>query len=553
VVVSLGIAVFPALKNIIAPGIGSTKTGKDGMTLLYVPAGEFTMGNDNDSDDEKPVHPVTLDAFWVDQTEVTNAMYAKCVDAGACSPPTSTSSYTRDSYYGNFEFGSYPVIYVSWNDAKAYCKWADRRLPTEAEWEKAASWNDATQEKYTYPWGNDAPTNDLLNYKSEVGDTTKVGNYPEGASPYGALDMAGNVWELVGSLYQPYPYDAGDGRENLNSTDARALRGGSWNYIDYEVRSARRGLIGPTKSDYYVGFRCALSENEPAGSAPFAQVATDKPAPTETLTPTQTSISPTPTLGIGSTLISNKDGMILLYVPAGEFIMGSNTGASAERPAHTVYLDAFWIDKTEVTNAMYAKCVQDGSCQPPDFHRSSTRESYFAISEFNNYPVIYVSWEDAKTYCEWANRRLPTEAEWEKAARGENAFIYPWGNDFDGSLVNFCDKDCSFDWADKNSDDGYPDTAPIGSYPNGASPYGALDMAGNVWEWVADRYDGNYYGRLGENGANPQGPDSGQFRILRGGSWGNVQDAVHSALRYNFDPSVTGDYVGFRCAMSATP
>jgi serine/threonine-protein kinase len=231
------------------------------MILVYVPAGEFTMGNDNDSDDEKPVHTVTLDAFWIDQTEVTNAMYAKCVDAGACSPPTSTSSYTRDSYYGNFEFGSYPVIYVSWNDAKAYCTWADRRLPTEAEWEKAASWNDATQEKYTYPWGNDAPTNDLLNYKSEVGDTTKVGNYPEGASPYGALDMAGTVWEWVSSLYQPYPYDAEDGRENLDSSDgaARRLRGGSWIYADDDVRSANRGSNDPASTLNDIGFRCSRS------------------------------------------------------------------------------------------------------------------------------------------------------------------------------------------------------------------------------------------------------------------------------------------------------
>jgi formylglycine-generating enzyme required for sulfatase activity len=259
-VASLAVAAFPALRDLIAPGVGSTKIGKDGMTLLYVPAGEFTMGNDVDSDDEKPVHPVTLDAFWIDQTEVTNAMYAKCEDAGECSPPTSTSSYTRDSYYGNFEFDKYPVIYVSWNDAKAYCEWADRRLPTEAEWEKAASWNDGTQEKYTYPWGNDAPTNDLLNYKSEMGDTTKVGNYPEGASPYGALDMAGNVWEWVSSFYRPYPYEANDGREILDSsTEARVLRGGSWTYADINVRSADRFSDDPASTHNGTGFRCALS------------------------------------------------------------------------------------------------------------------------------------------------------------------------------------------------------------------------------------------------------------------------------------------------------
>ena len=115
---------------------------KDGMVMVYVPAGEFQMGSENGSSDEKPVHTVDLDAFWIDQTEVTNAMYARCVDAGECDPPSSFRSSTHDSYYGNPEFDDYPVIYVSWNDAIAYCEWADSRLPTEAEWEKAAGWNE---------------------------------------------------------------------------------------------------------------------------------------------------------------------------------------------------------------------------------------------------------------------------------------------------------------------------------------------------------------------------------------------------------------------------
>lgn len=172
-----------------------------------------------------------------------------------------------------------------------------------------------------------------------------------------------------------------------------------------------------------------------------------------------------------------------MYVPAGEFTMGSDNGDADEKPVHTVPLDAFWIDQTEVTNAMYARCVQAGACNSPGSVGSFTRDGYYGDSEFDNYPVIYVSWNDANAYCSWADRRLPTEAEWEKAARGENALVYPWGNNFDGTRVNFCDKNCSFDWADKASDDGYADTATAGSYSNGASPYGALDMAGNVWNW----------------------------------------------------------------------
>jgi len=175
-----------------ALGIGSTQISpKDGMVQVYVPAGSFQMGSDTGDSDEKPVHTVTLDAFWIDRTEVTNAMYALCVEAGKCSPPSSSKSYTRDNYYGDAQYNNYPVIYVTWDNANAYCEWAGRRLPTEAEWEKAARGTDGR----TYPWGDAAPDSTRLNYNSNVGDTTEAGKYPSGASPYGVWDMAGNVWE----------------------------------------------------------------------------------------------------------------------------------------------------------------------------------------------------------------------------------------------------------------------------------------------------------------------------------------------------------------------
>jgi formylglycine-generating enzyme required for sulfatase activity len=238
------------------PSIGSTMLSeKDGMTLVFVPAGGFVMGSDNGSSDEQPIHTVSLDSYWIDKTEVTNKMYALCVQAGVCQPPSSTSSYTRKDYYGNFEFDDYPVIYVDWNKAKTYCEWAGRRLPTEAEWEKAARGTDAR----TYPWGNDAPSNNLLNYNSNTGDTTEVGKYPAGASIYGALDMAGNVWEWVSSLYQSYPYSASDGREDLNASGSRVFRGGSWSYYGSYVRSALRYRYDPSFILSGVGFRCALS------------------------------------------------------------------------------------------------------------------------------------------------------------------------------------------------------------------------------------------------------------------------------------------------------
>ena len=166
----------------------------------------------------------------------------------------------------------------------------------------------------------------------------------------------------------------------------------------------------------------------------------------------------------------------MVFVPAGEFIMGSEVGLTDEQPAHTVFLDAFWIDQTEVTNAMYNLCVRSSACGAPSV------TSYFDDPAYSNHPVVSVSWEDAKAYCAWAGRRLPTEAEWEKAASWDPVTnekrVYPWGNDLDCKKGNFEMSGC----------DGYEKTSPVGSFPSGASAFGALDMAGNAWEWVNDAF-----------------------------------------------------------------
>ncbi|NLI41381.1 MAG: SUMF1/EgtB/PvdO family nonheme iron enzyme, partial [Caldisericales bacterium] len=172
------------------------KREKDEMLMVYVPAGEFEMGDEDGALDEQPVHTVYLDEYWIDQTEVTNGQYERCVAADSCTVPKSSYSSTRDSYYGNRSYADYPVIYVDWNQADAYCKWAGGRLPTEAEWEKASRGTDGRD----YPWGDSIDENHA-NYDGNIGDTSEVGRYPKGASPYGALDMAGNVWEWVSDWY----------------------------------------------------------------------------------------------------------------------------------------------------------------------------------------------------------------------------------------------------------------------------------------------------------------------------------------------------------------
>ncbi len=241
-------------------------------------------------------------------------------------------------------------------------------------------------------------------------------------------------------------------------------------------------------------------------------------------TPTKTSTPPTP--------------MPMVNVPAGDFIMGSSDGdaqaSGDEKPQHTVYLDAFQIDKYEMTNALYIQCVDAGKCYPPSTVSSYTRSSYYGDPAFDNYPVINVSWFDAKAYCEWAGKRLPTEAQWEKAARGTDGRIYPWGNTWDATKLNSL-----------VSSPSPVDTTTVGSYPSGASPYGVLDMAGNVWEWVADWYDPNYYGHSPKR--EPQGPSSGQYKVLRGGSWDNGLADARVANRDYGVPIYYYAHLGFRC------
>jgi serine/threonine protein kinase len=238
--------------------VGSTMTrDKDGMEMVYVPAGTFTMGSKTDDsdvwDDEKPEREVYLDAYWIDKYEVSNGQYALCVEAGECTAPHDSSSYTRSSYYGNDEFDNYPVIYVDWYQASAYCEWAGGRLPTEAEWEKAARGPDGNK----YPWGDESPSCSLANYSRCKGDTTAVGSYPDGASYYGAMDMAGNVWEWVNDWWSDR-YDTSVTRnpQGPETGEYRILRGGSGYY--WYLRSANRYWGSPGSRGYDWGFRCAF-------------------------------------------------------------------------------------------------------------------------------------------------------------------------------------------------------------------------------------------------------------------------------------------------------
>lgn len=298
-----------------------------------------------------------------------------------------------------------------------------------------------------------------------------------------------------------------------------------------------------------------------------------------------------------------RDGMVMVYVPAGHFEMGMSDAQveealracnevnddgkgewfREEQPAHTVALDAFWIDQTEVTNTQFAAFLNEQGNRSQEVNAQfagwlTGHRSYSSIydqvegqvywlepgqyglieqvggeyrpkSGYADYPVIEVSWHGAAAYCDWIGGRLPTEAEWEYAARGPDSRLYTWGDTFDGSRVNYCDASCLKRWRDTAYDDGYARWSPVGNYPDGASWCGTLDMAGNVWEWVNDWYQRGYYAR--SPAENPKGPDSGDLRIRRGGSWFDQRCQMRSTSRRGeFPSSLRVHWVGFRCAVS---
>jgi len=332
------------------------------------------------------------------------------------------------------------------------------------------------------------------------------------------------------------------------------------------------------------GLACDLGSPEPEAVDTPEPISVDSPLPTDTPVPTDTPTpeptdtpTPRPTntpapidtpepaeSSLGDTWTRPADGMVMVYIPAGEFLMGSTDSEvaaaldlcklyhddcdrdwrtyflEAEQPAHLVALDGFWIDRTHVTNAQYAQCVAAGHCEESEY----ADHPRFRWSK-PDHPVVGVDWYDATAYCEWAGARLPTEAQWEYAARGPERRVFPWGDSFDGTRLNFCDVNCDRNHRVREYNDGYTNTAPVGSYPEGASWCGALDMAGNVRDWVADWYGPYPSGPQ----VNPTGPESGLWPVLRGGAYSSTPYSMRSAKRMQgCAPTMRQSVIGFRCA-----
>ncbi len=516
--------------------------------MALIPAGEFKMGNDDAGalKSTKPAHIVYVDAFYMDKYEVTNGQYKKFILANPEWQKKNINKKFHDGKYlhhwtdNNYppDKENHPVTNVSWYAAVAYAKWAGKRLPTEAEWEKAA--RGGTKDQY-FPWGNVNDEN-KANYRigidhDIIGDTVPVGTYPENG--YGLYEVSGNVseWcldEYISIYYKVYPRGrpvnnpiAGAESiteiilnfENIPPADLmngpRVKRGGGWISSPREISVDGRGSDSANTTSPDTGFRCAVD------------------------------------------LIEN-DRMVM--IPASEFNMGYE-GKNAYKytiPEHKVYVDAFYIDKFEVTNAQYKKFILANpqwrkSKIDPKFHDGDYLYDWYGNNYPHgeeNHPVTYVSWYAAMAYAKWAGKRLPTEAEWEIAARGGlNGKHYPWGDSIDANKANY-----------RSSNIG--DTVPVGaSLENG---FGLYDMSGNVSEWCLDEINWEFYrkspyknpiegGSITEIVSNFETDDKGYHRSTRGGSWNDTKRHITVYDRGYYLPDRTESVLGFRCVKDVKP
>ncbi len=560
--------------------------------VIDVPAGRFirgstltTFGGDVPADnpqerlDELPQREIQITYnFKIDRFEVSNQLYNQfwstlSGEEKERRKPGRNSITDVDIRGEDFETAlrnhpNHPVVSITWSDAMAFCEWRTQfegkvgqayRLPTEAEWEYAArGTTQAGEQPRTYPWGSRDPSKlpePPANYQSPKIDgvqidgyefTAPVDEYPSGASPFDVLNLSGNVFEWCLDLYDSNYYAQSASVDPMGPEFAvsgqRVIRGGSWDRSVEDMRSAHRVPASELRSES-VGFRCVLvpTKNMPTPTMTPTAANTPTPRPTATNTPILPP-TPTPKPDPGA-VIESPLGIEMAYVPSGTYARGSEPGddfgnaQADESPKRNITITEFFIDRFEVSVDLYRQFVNETS------HEGIGSIDDPILASSANNPVVQVTYADAQAFCSWRSAkegilyRLPTEAEWEYAASFNQDVPYPWGDSAPLPMSQF---------ANLNGEgDGYEFLAPVMEYDKGQSPLGVFNMAGNAAEWCLDWYAPNYYQESPD--LDPQGPQTGSERVIRGGSWRDGQSKARNASRQSLDPDSNVNFVGFRC------
>jgi formylglycine-generating enzyme required for sulfatase activity len=516
--------------------------------MVLVPCGPFMMGCDDAAGPEcnvssKPAHKVTVPTFEIDEYEVTVARYEACVAAEACTLTIAGEACN----WGMAGREQYPLNCATRDMLAKYCAWVGKRLCSESEWEKAARGTDGRR----YPWGSEPPTCELAVMREAgapgcgTNSTMAVGSRPLGASPYGALDMAGSVEEWVADPGADYKWAPTDGSVDEEG-DGGVLRGGSYQSTEIPLLAWYR--FGQQQTWYNSpkwGGRCCRDAACPGVKDCAGRVCGPDPVCGE-------SCGACP-YGQACTAGGACEGGVcaagcgeMVKVPGGPFMQGCNAAVDAfcqadEKPYHEVDVPPFEIDRYEVTVQQFSVCVDAGLCPPAETYTNCN----WGVPGKEDHPVDCVDWEQARLFCAFTGRRLCTESEWEKAARGTDGRIYPWGNEA---------ATCSYAVFNDTSTTGggcggAGSTMPVGSKPEGAGPYGAEDMSGNVREWVADDRHSTYQGAP-VDGSAWVGPDPHAVnRVVRGGDLYSDPDEVRASRRWSVSWFHEAK-IGIRCCRS---
>jgi formylglycine-generating enzyme required for sulfatase activity len=493
------------------------------ITMVKVPAGTYRSGcassSQNDCKTKPKARDIDVDVFEIDITETTVADYRQCVDAGACKEPSSHPPFS----WKKPRHLDHPINGIDWHQAETYCQWQGKELPRVEEWEKAARGGGFLP----YPWGKKEPECSRATYAGSShpcrhSHSEAVAAHPEGKNPFGLWDMAGNVAEWVVGLQSA---DKKKKSPTESGLGMRQVRGGGWMDSGHALLIHQTRLVHSGARLADVGVRCVKRARLKAQAKPQTKFKSTQKEKSDTKKMKAVRYPP-------------ED---MVTIPGGVFYKGCyHTREAAcfadSSPVTRVELNTFEIDRTEVRVADYRTCVEAEQCAEP----LSGEGLNWGRKGFDKHPINGVSWKEARNYCAWLDKKLATEAEWEKAARGGKEVAHPWGKE-KSTCAHAAMTDPSLGCSSVG-------TREAGSSPKGDSAYGVSDMAGNVMEWVEDWYHRDAYLRRASNARGSfSSLGGGLGKVFRGGAYSHSLADLRATKRWSQDPLAQLETVGFRC------